>query len=345
MCFRTLIRTQLCSVLPVLAIVLFPTFGCAKDPDWRSSIKKLPAAGSLVWEKKIPGAYTATFSPDGKLFCIGHQVLQSKVSISLWETDGPRHIADLRGHRGDVTEVAFSPDGQLLATTGGDSTLRVWKVSDQTELFVVKLDRGESHCVAFSGDSQRVACGTGAQVQIWDVKNNGAAVGKCEIKDMPNALLFASKRNEWIVGDRSGRITICNAATFETVFEHPSARKGLIESLSATADESVFLSSNSDSARIALWSFDGKELTTKREIPSPSNSRGFCSAGISPDGQIVVASYSRSEIGLLVIDAASGEWLGHDDREVTRVFASPANGHFLSLNSREKSCLFKIGTK
>lgn len=155
MYIRTLIRTQLCSVLSVVAITSFPTFGCAKDPDWRDSIKKLPTAGSLVWEKKLPGAITAAFSPDGKLFCIGHRVEQSDVPISLWESDGPRHIADLRGHRGDVTEVAFSPDGQLLATTGSDSTLRVWKVSDQTELFVVKLDRGESHCVAFSGDSQR----------------------------------------------------------------------------------------------------------------------------------------------------------------------------------------------
>jgi WD40 repeat protein len=36
------------------------------------------------------------------------------------------HIRTLTGHTGSVGAVAFSPDGQLLATGSKDNTARIW---------------------------------------------------------------------------------------------------------------------------------------------------------------------------------------------------------------------------
>jgi len=49
--------------------------------------------------------------------------------IDIRDSETGDRVLSFKGHNGDVTDVAFSPDGSRLATTGTDSELNVWDPS------------------------------------------------------------------------------------------------------------------------------------------------------------------------------------------------------------------------
>lgn len=51
-----------------------------------------------------------------------------------------------------VWSVAYSPDGQLLASGHGDGAIRLWRAADGTLLRTLSGHAGAVHCLAFSSD-------------------------------------------------------------------------------------------------------------------------------------------------------------------------------------------------
>ena len=68
-------------------------------------------------------------SPDGRLAARGHGQ-----TVTVWDTATGQDRWALTGHTAAVKSVAFSPDGRLLLSGGGDGTIRVWDFRNGKEL-------------------------------------------------------------------------------------------------------------------------------------------------------------------------------------------------------------------
>ncbi|HEX9990003.1 MAG TPA: WD40 repeat domain-containing protein [Chloroflexia bacterium] len=78
----------------------------------------------------------------------------------------------LSGHTLWVSSIAWSPDGKMIASGSGDTTLKVWDVASGSNLKSLTLDRGSLASVAWSPNGEYLAVGHNEpsdRVRIWDM--------------------------------------------------------------------------------------------------------------------------------------------------------------------------------
>ncbi|MFE6056062.1 WD40 repeat domain-containing protein [Kitasatospora sp. NPDC056446] len=125
----------------------------------------VPAAGTKALRR---GAWvTAALGPP-------EPVLRNDVPVTEY-ADSPRQAlnltdAVLSGHTGNVTAVAFAPEGRLLATASEDGTARLWRVATGSLVGApLAGHRDGVRAVAFSPDGRLLASGgRDRTVRLWD---------------------------------------------------------------------------------------------------------------------------------------------------------------------------------
>ena len=152
------------------------------------------------------------YSPDGTQFAVA-----TSNGIWLYDTDTYQIRFQLTEHSGEVYTLAFSPDGQILASGGQDKTIRLWNPHTGKNLTVF---RGHANGIAyldFSIDGltlTSMSWGDG-ELRVWNVKTGQS---ESTLVDMPPdayTIAFSPEFQTLAIREKNGTIQLWDTKTEE----------------------------------------------------------------------------------------------------------------------------------
>lgn len=125
-------------------------------------------AGRVLGLDWSPGGKQIASAGEDKLVQVWSVQREKSSFFSSWLTHTRNHFT-YRSHFGRVNAVAWSPNGQRVASVGSDKTLQVWDVATGKKFFMHRNPSATITCVAWSYDGRFLATGGNDKlVQIWD---------------------------------------------------------------------------------------------------------------------------------------------------------------------------------
>ncbi|MGK7872613.1 MAG: trypsin-like peptidase domain-containing protein [Xenococcaceae cyanobacterium] len=150
-----------------------------------------------------------TFSPDGKILASASE----DGTVKLWKINGNKQPtviqeiygechADLNGG-GGVLGVSFSPDNQLVATSCGDNTVKIWKRDGKLLTIFTGQEKADFWGISFSPDWQTLAAGSGDNtVVVWNLALKNLLIRGCDqLRNYLNTHPHVSDRDRSMCND------------------------------------------------------------------------------------------------------------------------------------------------
>lgn len=212
------------------------------------------------WEAVKPrfederGVSEVAFTPDSQWFAAAFTSLEPEYdgSVDFWDTATWEITRTLT--TGTVLDIAFSPDGQRLATTPDRYTIQMWRVDSSVLLYTKHTSfSGAVNTIVFSPDGQNIATGHyDGEIRIWAAAN-GELLQAIETGTVVESLAYSPDGSVLTSGDGYNNHNVrlwdaSNGELLSTLEGHTSAVGSL-----AFSPDGQYLASGSYNGNIRLW--------------------------------------------------------------------------------------------
>jgi WD40 repeat protein len=182
-----------------------------------------------------------------------------------------------------VEALAFSPDGDCLATAGNHGSVRVWRTNDWKESRTLPCDRVPVAWVGFAPDSRRLATAQGGQVRLWDTRTGELAGTLGSAAEPPILAGVFLPGGRLATGSRDHVIRLWDLDTGKVTGRFVG-HQDRVTALAITPDGKTLASASWDRT-VRLWSMaDASAVATLEGHAGKVQALAF-----SPDGQVLAS--------------------------------------------------------
>lgn len=214
-------------------------------------------ASRIGWMRIRPGTDVAvtnvTFSPDGNTVVFG----RGDGILSAWDvsdsTADPIETMELRGHSAAVLDVEFSADGNWIASSSIDRTVRLWRPNTARQPQVFLAHQGAAfHASSNNGRYLITGGGPDKKVELR-IGPNWVPTKSILLKDEPSALAVTDDGSRAFIGTMKGDVLQWDVAS--TAITTISQGNGVVGSM-ATAPNGSTLAAIGIGARVQVCALD-----------------------------------------------------------------------------------------
>jgi WD40 repeat protein len=313
--------------------------------DWVWSVAYSPdgqtlASGSedetiKLWDVKtgnllqtLEGYYKVAYSPDGQTLALASG--SDDKTIKLWNVKTGKSLQTLKGHSEVVSSVAYSPDGQTLASGSLDKTIKLWNVNTGNLLQTLE---GYSE-VAYSPDGQTLALASRSDdntIKLWNVNTGKLLQTLKGHSDSVYSVVYSPNGQTLASGSDDNTIKLWNVKTgklLQTLTGHSDS----VWSVAYSPNGQTLVSGSRDNT-IKLWNVKtGKLLQTLEDHSDSVNSVAY-----SPNGQTLASGSWDKTIKLWNVKTGKLLQTLEDHSVLVRSVAYSPNGQTLASGSRDST--------